>query len=81
MASDLTGTPYRLVPTINKRVNGNAGLMIVVETPHIDNLSGFAAQEDKLRVGMAAVDRLRAWIWANPRVIQRWASLIPTAAK
>src|SRR5690348_11719337 len=44
VGGDLAGTPYQPVPTINKRTNGRAGLMIVVETPAIDNESGFDAQ-------------------------------------
>ncbi len=76
MAADLASTDYRLVPTVNKRVNGKSGLMIVIDTPSIDNLSGFDAQRDPLLVGMKATDGLRAWMWSHQEVIQRWAGLV-----
>ena len=76
MASDLAGTPYRLVPTVNKRANGKSGLMIVAETPSIDNLSGFDAQRDLILAGMKAADDLRAWIWSHREVIRRWSMLV-----
>ena len=76
IAADLAGTPYRLVPTINKRVNGKSGLMIVVETPAIDNLSGFDVQRDLILVGMKATASLRAWIWSHQEMIRRWAALV-----
>jgi hypothetical protein len=76
MAADLADTPYRLVPTVNKRANGNSGLMIVVETPTIDNLSGFDAQQDLILVGMKATDDLRSWMWSHREVIQRWSTLV-----
>jgi hypothetical protein len=76
MASDLAGTPYRLVPTVNKRANGKSGLMIVVETDPIDNLSGFDAQRAKILAGMKATDNLRAWIWSHEDPIRRWAAAV-----
>lgn len=75
MAVDLAGTPYRLVPTVNKRANGRSGLMIVVETPKIDNVSGFDAQEADILKGMEATEKLRAWIWANEDAVRRWAGI------
>jgi hypothetical protein len=74
MAADLTDTPYRLVPAVNKRANGKSGLMIVVETPVIDNLSGFDAQSGSILAGMKAVEKLRAWVWSHPEAIRRWAA-------
>lgn len=76
MAQDLAGTPYRLVPTVNKRANGKSGLMVVIETPSIDNLSGFDAQRDLILVGMKATDGLRTWIWSHREAIRRWADLV-----
>jgi hypothetical protein len=76
MGTDLAGTLYRPVPTVNKRANGRSGLMIVVETPSIDNLSGFDAQRDLILVGMKATDDLRAWIWSHREVIKRWAAVV-----
>lgn len=48
VAADLAGTPYRPVPTINKRTSGRSGLMIVVETPSIDNGAGFDDQRENI---------------------------------
>src|SRR3954471_22794102 len=62
MGADLAQTPYRPVPTINKRANGKSGLMIVVETPPIDNETGFDAQADGILAGMKAADELLAWV-------------------
>jgi hypothetical protein len=75
MGADLAGTPYRLVPTINKRANGKSGLMIIVETPEIDNESGFDAQTDAVLKGMEATEGLRAWIWGHKEAVQRWAAM------
>ncbi len=76
MASDLAGTTYRPVPTVNKRANGKSGLMIVVETAPIDNLSGFDAQRDQILAGMKATDNLRAWIWSPQDATRRWAATV-----
>ncbi len=76
MGADLAGSPYRLVPTINKRANGKAGLMIVAETPSIDNVSGFDAQRADVLIGMKATEDLRAWIWAHQNTIKRWATVV-----
>jgi hypothetical protein len=76
MAADLANTNYRLVPSVNKRANGKSGLMIVIDTPQIDNLSGFDAQRDLIPVGMKSAEDLRAWIWSHSDVIQRWAGLV-----
>jgi hypothetical protein len=61
MAPALAGTPYRPMPTINKRARGNSGLMIVVDTPPIDNLLGFDAQRDEILVGIRKAVDLRRW--------------------
>jgi len=75
MATDLAGAPYRLVPTANKRANGRSGLMIVVETPQVDNISGFDAQADAIIKGMEATEGLRAWIWGHKEAVRRWAAI------
>ncbi len=51
IAADLDGTPYRPVPTVNKRVGGNSGLMLVADTPPIDNLMSFEEQQDQILKG------------------------------
>ncbi|QRM27891.1 PD-(D/E)XK nuclease family protein [Microvirga sp. VF16] len=76
VAADLKGTPYRVVPTINKRANGRSGLMIVVETPQIDNLKGFDEQREAILSGMRAVDTLNAWIWKNRDAVEQWAETV-----
>jgi hypothetical protein len=81
MASDLAGTPYRLVPTVNKRANGKSGLMIVVETDPIDNLSSFDAQRSKILAGMKATNNLRTWIWSHETQIRRWAAAVAGRVK
>jgi hypothetical protein len=75
MAADLVGTPYRIVPTVNKRANGRSGLMIVAVTPQVDNVSGFDAQSDAIIKGMEATEGLRSWIWEHSEVVRRWAAL------
>lgn len=75
MGADLAGTPYRLVPTVNKRANGKSGLMIVVETPQVDNVSGFDAQTDAILKGMEATERIRAWVWEHKDAVRRWAAI------
>jgi hypothetical protein len=76
MATDLADTPYFLVPTVNKRLNGKSGLMIVGETPSIDNLSGFDTQRDSILLGIMATENLRTWIWSHQETIQRWATVV-----
>jgi hypothetical protein len=73
IAPDLAGTGYRLVPTSNKRVGGNCGLMIVVDTPAVDNLLGFDQQRDAIKTGIVIVTALQQWFAANKSVIERWA--------
>lgn len=73
IAPDLAGTPYRLVPTVNKRVGGNAGLMIVCDTPSIDNFAPFEEQKAAVLAGMEATAELKAWIWSARPAVLRWA--------
>lgn len=80
VAADLAGTPYRPVPTINKRSSGRSGLMIVVETPSIDNEAGFDDQREIILAGMKATDELRAWVWSHQSAIERWAAIVAAQA-
>lgn len=57
IATALAGTPYRLVPTINKRAGGRAGLMIVADTPQVDNLADFNAQRPQIEAGCESPPR------------------------
>jgi hypothetical protein len=78
IAPALAGTPYRLVPTINKRASGRAGLMIVVDTPTIDNLAGFDVQREKIETGMRATEGLAAWLTTQRNNCQMWADRVAT---
>jgi hypothetical protein len=73
MAPDLSGTPYRPVPTINKRAGGNSGLMLVVDTPPIDNLKSFEEQLDRILEGAKITSRLREWFVDHKSAIEHWA--------
>jgi hypothetical protein len=72
----LRPTPYRPVPTINKRVNGRSGLMIIADTPEIDNTRGFEQQRDAIYRGLKVTDGLRAWFVANKSTVQAWARVV-----
>jgi len=76
IAPALAGTPYRLVPTINKRSNGRAGLMIVIDTPPIDNLADFDAQRERIAEGMRATASLAEWFSHRHSESQLWASRV-----
>lgn len=73
MAADLGDTPYRPVPTINKRVGGKSGLMLVIDTPPIDNLKSFEEQRDRILEGARITADLRDWFVSNKVAIERWA--------
>lgn len=73
VAADLARTPYRPVPTNNKRTNRRSGLMIVVGTPPE---TGFDAQRENILAGLKATDELRAWIWSHQSVVERWAAIV-----
>ncbi|MGZ8362949.1 MAG: hypothetical protein ACXW3D_03725 [Caulobacteraceae bacterium] len=75
IAPALVGTSYRIATTGNKRVGGNSGLMIVVDTPSIDNLKGFDAQKDAIQEGIRRTAELKAWFSRNKSVIEDWANL------
>jgi hypothetical protein len=73
MAPDLNGTAYRLVPTVNKRAGGNSGLMLVADTPPIDNLISFEAQQDQILEGARITAGLRDWLVSQRSAVERWA--------
>lgn len=73
MAPVLVSTPYRPVPTVNKRVGGNSGLMIVADAPMVDNLLGFDEQREAILEGMRVTAGLREWFLSNERAIAAWA--------
>ena len=81
MAPALAGTPYRLVPTINKRVGGRAGLMIVADTPQVDNLADFDTQRGQIEVGMRAAAALAKWFSTKRVECEGWAGRAATLRK
>lgn len=76
MGRGLGGTGYKLVPSVNKRVGGRSGLMIVASSPPVDNLRPFDEQIENVLAGMAKADQLRSWIWDNQDRITGWAALV-----
>jgi hypothetical protein len=81
MAADLKGTNYRLVPTVNKRVGGRSGIMIVATTPPVDSLLAFDEQRDAVLQGAKITERLRDWFAMNEDVVRNWAALLTEAAR
>jgi hypothetical protein len=76
IGSDLRGTGFKIVPAVNKRKNGRAGLMLFSTTPVVTNARSLAEQQVDVVSGMAAAERLRSWIWANKAVIAGWAEIV-----
>ncbi|WP_107340858.1 PD-(D/E)XK nuclease family protein [Agrobacterium pusense] len=81
IAADLKNTGYRLIPTINKRVGGHSGLMIVGNTPVVDSLASFNDQREAIVEGAKVAARLRDWLWSNEATLRRWARLISAVEK
>ena len=81
IGSDLRGTGFKIVPTVNKRKNGRAGLMLFSITPVVTNARSLAEQQVDVVSGMVAAERLRSWIWANKAVIACWAEIISQQSK
>ena len=79
ISADLAGTGIRVVPSINKRKAGRAGLMLVREVPKLDHFIDFDAQIDVVRTGILATRDLRQWIASRQEVVQRWSSLLSKA--
>jgi hypothetical protein len=76
MAPALVGTPYRPVPTINKRIGGNSSLMIVADTPKVDNLLGFDVQREVILQGMRVTAELCEWVHSHKKIIEAWAEKV-----
>ena len=72
----LANTPYRLVPTINKRANGKAGLMIVADTPVVDNTAPFEEQRERIEVGLRVTVELARWFALQNDPAARWAQRV-----
>ncbi|TWF46556.1 hypothetical protein [Neorhizobium alkalisoli] len=81
MAADLKGTNYRLVPTVNKRVGGRSGIMIVATTPPVDSLLPFEEQRDAVLQGAKITERLRDWFAMNEGIVRSWALLVTEVSR
>jgi hypothetical protein len=75
VAIDIAGTGWRPVPTTNKRAGGSASLMLVADTPFIDNLQPLDDQQDAVIAGLQAVSSLKDWLWNNRAKIEAWSRL------
>lgn len=78
MTMDLADTPYRLVPTVNKRPGGRSGLMLVVDTPPVDNVRGFEEQRQEIVEGARKTACLRRWFIEHRDTVERWAAAVQT---
>lgn len=76
IAPSLAGTPYRIMPTVNKRSNGRAGLLIVADTPVIDNLTGFDEQRGLIEKGMQITADLAGWFEKQQTIAAAWAGRV-----
>lgn len=72
----LAETPYRLVPSVNKRANGRAGLMIVADTPPVNNLANFNEQREKIEIGMRTTAALASWFATQKEASRQWANCV-----
>ena len=76
IAPDLKNTGYRFIPTVNKRVGGRCGLMIVANTPAVDSLASFDEQREAIMEGAKITARLKNWLWSNEVTVRRWSELV-----
>ncbi len=68
-AADLSNTPLYL------RAAGNS-LGLVHDTPRMDNKRAVGTQLEAVVRGIRAAAAIRAWMYANEKVLRRWASLV-----
>jgi hypothetical protein len=76
IGADLLGANLKIMPTVNKRKSGRAGLMLFRSTPVITNTRSLADQRAAVTLGVEAAELLRAWIWANKPAITGWAEIV-----
>lgn len=76
MAPALQGTGFRLVPTVNKRKGGRSGLMIVAETPKIDQFADFEHQRDAVIQGIRTTETLRDWLLDHRNEVETWSRAV-----
>lgn len=77
ISADLAGTGIRAIPSVNKRKNGRAGLMLMVPTPALDHFIPFDDQTEAVREGIAATRALRTWFVSHQDEVRGWAALVP----
>jgi hypothetical protein len=65
------GTGFKLQPTINRRKEGRAGLMVIAATPKVDNQAAFTPQEGAILEGMKKAEDLRQWFVTNRPALAR----------
>lgn len=75
VAIDTAGTGWRPVPTTNKRAGGSASLMLVADTPLIDNLRPLKDQRNAIIQGLQSVSALKDWLWNNRAKVEAWSRL------
>ena len=76
MAPALQGTGFRLVPTVNKRRGGRSGLMIVAETPKVDQFADFDQQREAVTQGIWATEKLRDWFLDHRTDVEAWSRIV-----
>ena len=74
MEPALQGTDFRLVPTVNKRRGGRSGLMVVAETPKVDQFADFDQQREAIVQGIRATEQLRDWLLEHRADVEVWSS-------
>ncbi len=76
MAPALQGTDFRLVPTLNKRRGGRSGLMIVAETPKVNQFADFDQQREAVTQGIRATEKLRDWFMDHRTDAEAWSRIV-----
>lgn len=76
MAPALQGTDFRLVPTANKRRGGRSGLMVVAETPKVDQFADFDQQREAIVQGIKATEELRNWLLDHRADVEVWSRIV-----
>ncbi len=77
ISADLAGTGIRAIPSVNKRKEGRAGLMLVVQTPALDHFIPFDEQIGAVREGIEATRALRDWFVSPRAAVAAWSDLVP----
>lgn len=76
MEPSLQGTGFRLVPSVNKRPNGRSGLMVMADTPQVDQMGDFEAQSEAIKTGIVETERLLDWFIASQKKLERCSKIV-----